>query len=95
MTKEIFQYPYLVIRKLAEKEIQKYIFSTLSEYRLYPEIPNEIENDLRKDIMKFFDCFYQINDPFYLTDEANKQFNIKKIELENNKKKNALIRNAS
>lgn len=45
--------------------------------------------------MKFFDCFYQINDPFYLTDEANKQFNIKKIELENNKKKNALIRNAS
>lgn len=95
MTKEIFQYPYLVIRKLAEKEIQKYIFSTLSAYRLYPEIPNEIENDLRKDIMKFFDCFYQINDPFYLTDEANKQFNIKKIELENNKKKNALIRNAS
>lgn len=39
--------------------------------------------------MKFFDCFFQKNDPFYLTDGANKQL------IKKQKKKSALIRNVS
>lgn len=38
-----------------------------------------------KDIMKFFDCFFQKNDPFYLTDGANKQL------IKKQKKKRVLL----
>ena len=73
----LFSHSKVSFNSRTEKEI--YIFSALSAYRLYPQNTggNRKRSSKGKDIMKFIDCFFQKNDPFYLTDGANKQLIIK------------------